>query len=162
MLFGYDIGVISGAILFIKKEFLSFRGPGGSRCQLGSAGVARRRGRRRNPGRPPWTPEIIDYHRGGFRFGRYRGGSRAGHGVADYRAGSSPAPPSASLRLSHRSTFPRLPRSTSVESSFRSIKSLSPAALSSPISSTTPLPGPRRGAGCLRWRWSRRPHLESD
>jgi hypothetical protein len=41
MLFGYDIGVISGAILFIRKGILAFPGPGGNRRQFGLAGIAR-------------------------------------------------------------------------------------------------------------------------
>ena len=69
MLFGYDIGVISGAILFIKKDFSLSPRPGGNRRQLGLAGIACRRGSRRNLGRPPWTSEIVDYHRGCFRLG---------------------------------------------------------------------------------------------
>ena len=88
MLFGYDIGVISGAILFIKKDFSLSPGPRGNRRQFGLAGIARRRGRRRNPGRPPWASEIVDYYRGRFRFGRHRGGSGTGHDMADCRPDS--------------------------------------------------------------------------
>ena len=52
---------------------------GGDRHQLGSAGIARRRSGRRSFGRPYWTPETIDYHRGGFRRGRHRGRAGAGY-----------------------------------------------------------------------------------
>ena len=87
MLFGYDIGVISGAILFIKKDFSLSPGMEeivvssvllGSLVGAAVGGVlADRLG----------TPEIIDRHRGGVRFGRHRGGSGAGHGMADCRPG---------------------------------------------------------------------------
>lgn len=120
MPFGYDIGVISGAILFIKKDFSLSAGMEevvvssvllGSLAGAVAGGVlADRLGRR--------ILLII---------------TAVVFGLGAIGAALSPAPPSASLRLSRHFTSRRLPQLTSVEGSFRLIKSLSPAALSSPI-----------------------------
>jgi hypothetical protein len=154
MLFGYDIGVISGAILFIKSDFRlspSMEEIVVSSVLLGSlvgaavGGVlADRIGRRR----------LLIITAVVFGVGAI--------GAALAPPESLPAARSASLRSSHHFTFLRLARSISAESWFRSIKSLSPAASSSLTLSTTHLPGPRRGAGCLRWLSFRRPHSELD
>jgi hypothetical protein len=85
MLFGYDIGVISGAVLFIKKDF-SIPGHGGNCCQFGPVGIARRRSRRRNPRGPLWAPDAVDGHSVRFWSGRRRGRFGAGHRMADCRS----------------------------------------------------------------------------
>ena len=154
MLFGYDIGVISGAILFIKSDFRltpSMEEIVVSSVLLGSlvgaavGGVlADRIGRRR----------LLIITAAVFGVGAI--------GAALAPPESLPAARSASLRSSRRFTFLRLARSISVGNSFRSIKSLLPAASSSLTLSTTHLPGPRRGAGCLRWLSFRRRHSELD
>ena len=68
LLFGYDIGVISGAILFIRR-LLALAGPGGDRRQLGPAGLAHRRRRRRLARRPARPPEAADRHGDHVRVG---------------------------------------------------------------------------------------------
>jgi hypothetical protein len=85
MLFGYDIGVISGAILFIKSDFRltpSMEEIVVSSVLLGSlvgaavGGVlADRIGRRR----------LLINHRGGFRSRCHRGRSGAGYRMANCR-----------------------------------------------------------------------------
>ena len=147
MLFGYDIGVISGAILFIKKAFSLSAGLEEivvSAVLLGSlvgavvGGVlADRLGRR----------QIVNRHRGGFRFGGRGCRTGTGHGLTDRSPGSLPAPPSESLRSSRRFTFPKLPRLRFVAGSFRSIRLPSPAASSSPISIDYAF------AASQAWRW---------
>ena len=152
MLFGYDIGVISGAILFIKKDFsLS---PGMEEIVVSSVLLGSLVGAvsRRNPGRPPWTPETIDHHRGCFRFGRHRGGSGAGHGMADCR------PDRCRRRHRHRFVcraalhFRNCPGCHSWKARFDQSSRPHQRHCHLLSRSTTPLPGPRRGVGCLRWR----------
>jgi len=151
MLFGYDSGVISGAILFIKKDFSLSPGLEGivvSSVLLGS---------------------LIGALAGGIladRLGRRRlliiTAAVFGLGAVGAAVAPSMSWLVASLPLSRRCTFPRLRRLTFVESLFRSINSPSPAESSFPTLSTTPLPGPSRGVGCSLWGSYPRQHLESD
>ena len=151
MLFGYDIGVISGAILFIKKDFSLSAGLeeivvssvllGSLAGAVGGGILADRLGRRKllivtaavfglgalGAALAPDTAWLI--------IARVVAG--AAIGVASFVA---------PLYISEIAPV------ESVESWFQSIKWLSPAALSSPISSTTRLPVPKLGAGCSRWR----------
>jgi MFS family permease len=151
MLFGYDIGVISGAILFIKKDFCLSAGTEKIvvsvvllRSLAGAFGggiLADRLGRRKLL----ISTAIV------FGLGA------VGAAVAPDTAWLIVAPIVAGIAIGVASFVAPLYISEIAPVGIRGkLVSINQVALTSgiviPISSTTRSPGPRRGAGCLRWR----------